>query len=262
MSLHAGVFAQWRSYRTFSHSSESSSASIPRSLAEPRYPEELSPSGDVRACVRRFGIGAPTCRASPFPAAPSSQAPFGGLRMASRLSAALRELTAALEECGEDPPWVVVPNQFAGSVADQGPVEPKRRPRAAAGSSASSTSAAPSVGSGTAPARASDIVYKQDIRFYIVLCNPQDREAEGLYSGPAAVAWPTVERTLKGQRLAGSGARLKRVQDYQEGLKTWEAARPLRTSWRIQTLWRELAAGARVRSPVALQPCSQGCSQG
>lgn len=76
------------------------------------------------------------------------------------------------------------------------------------------SSSAPVVAPSTA------VCYKTDIRHYIVVVNPSG--PVGYHFGHAGKAWPQVEALLPGNRLAGSGAKLRRVQDREEALKIWE----------------------------------------
>ena len=66
-------------------------------------------------------------------------------------------------------------------------------------------------------------VHNQE-RYYLVLRNDLYPSLRGLWCGSRAVTWRRVESTLRGGRLAGSGAKLKRVQDVQEGQALWAAS--------------------------------------
>ena len=65
-------------------------------------------------------------------------------------------------------------------------------------------------------------VHNQE-RYYLVLRNDLHPSLRGLWCGTKGVTWRRVESTLRGGRLAGSGAKLKRVQDVQEGQALWAA---------------------------------------
>lgn len=72
----------------------------------------------------------------------------------------------------------------------------------------------------------SDVAYHKDIRYYIVLGGGRKPELRGLWSGEASVAWRTLESQLVGGKLAGSGSRLRRVENFSQGLQMWEKQFP------------------------------------
>ncbi len=76
---------------------------------------------------------------------------------------------------------------------------------------------------------ASHIAYHRDVRCYVVVANPADPSTLGFWSGPNPQTWRLLESRLKGKRLLGSGARLQRVQDWEEAQMIWTAAHPSRT---------------------------------
>ena len=87
--------------------------------------------------------------------------------------------------------------------------------------------ATPEVKSGDLPSTAisacgSDVVYHVDWRHYIVVANPTGEL--GYVCGPAASTWPCLEKRLRGGKLAGSGARLRRVESQKEAEEVWKKA--------------------------------------
>lgn len=76
---------------------------------------------------------------------------------------------------------------------------------------------------------ASHIAYHPDVRCYVVIANPADSSALGFWSGPNPQTWRLLESKLKGKRLLGSGARLRRVQSLEEAKQIWATAHPSRT---------------------------------
>ena len=75
------------------------------------------------------------------------------------------------------------------------------------------------------PATASSVAYHRDVRHYVILVNP-DSDIIGYVVGEGAPAWRWIEKTLKGQRLAGSGARLRRVQSEAQAEEIWRQTFP------------------------------------
>ena len=76
---------------------------------------------------------------------------------------------------------------------------------------------------------ASHIAYHRDVRCYVVVSHPSDPSILGFWSGPNPQTWRLLESRLKGKKLQGSGARLRRVQDWEEAQMIWTAAHPSRT---------------------------------
>lgn len=76
------------------------------------------------------------------------------------------------------------------------------------------------------PICGSSVAFHSDTRYYIVLSNPYRPSTEGCWYGPAAFTWRALEKQLRGERLAGSGARLRRVKDLQEARELWTLHRP------------------------------------
>ena len=56
---------------------------------------------------------------------------------------------------------------------------------------------------------------------YVVVKNSHSPGLLGLWSGPKGPTWRKVEETLRGGRLAGSGAKLKKVANPQEAKDYW-----------------------------------------
>lgn len=132
--------------------------------------------------------------------------------MSSRLSQALRELAAALEET-ESEKWELV----SGA-----PEAPKEAATPEVKSGGRDSSPARPAGSTAISACGSDVVYHVDWRHYIVVANPTGEL--GYVCGPAASTWPRLEKRLRGGKLAGSGARLRRVESQKEAEEVWKKA--------------------------------------
>ena len=165
--------------------------------------------------------------------------------MPSRLSLALRELAAALD----DAEWDVV-----GSTATSPPASPKGKGAAraheptlasssAAGSGASVTGPKARAAATRAPAQSrptptsptkeaqqevsgSTVAYRQDWRIYVVIANPQQPERVGVAQGPGADTWRRLEKTLPGGRLSGSAVRLRRVESLRTRTVALERSTP------------------------------------
>ena len=142
--------------------------------------------------------------------------------MRGRVAKALEELAKAVRECADDE-WEVVEAE-KGEIGEKGsgsaevvcvPKEPEEPPCAA--------------GSKTGrEAVASDICYHKDWRIYVVLANPNDQNSVGCWEGPNPQTWKAIEKTLRGGSLAGSGARLRRVEDFKQAVKLWKEVFPTR----------------------------------
>ena len=133
--------------------------------------------------------------------------------MSQRLVAAVAELAEAVAELSVAPKradsWELV-SEGEKAAAPKSKVEPP--------TSSVKASLPPSSTPVVAPSTA--VCYKADIRHYIVVVNPGG--PVGYHFGEAGRAWPQVEALLPGQRLAGSGAKLRRVQDREAALVIWE----------------------------------------
>ena len=57
---------------------------------------------------------------------------------------------------------------------------------------------------------------------YLVTSNPEHPALVGLWSGSSASTWRKVESTLRGGRLFGSGAKVKKVKSLEEAMQLWE----------------------------------------
>ena len=122
--------------------------------------------------------------------------------MLGKLAVALRSIASALEEIEENKSqagWELVEEQedSAAGVTGQQPI--------------ASQPCGSDVG---------------DTRFYTVLSGGKRPELRGLWSGEASVTWKTLESKLEGGRLAGSGSRLRRVENFSQGLQMWEKQFP------------------------------------
>ena len=165
--------------------------------------------------------------------------------MPSRISSALRELAAALE----DAEWDVV-----GSPTTSPPASPKGKvaarareptsssssaaasgardtgPKARAAATRASAQSRPTLASPTKEAQeevsGSAVAYRQDWRIYVVLANPKQPERVGVAQGPGSETWRRLEKTLPGGRLSGSAVRLRRVESLQHAQRLWNEAHP------------------------------------
>lgn len=138
--------------------------------------------------------------------------------MVPRLTLALEELAAALKEVKQSEVWEVI----------AGEVEPALSAAASelAGFARGGDKAASSekVG-GSVEITGTTVAHHSDIRHYLVFKNPGSSKI-GYICGPAATTWGKVERCLRGQKLSGSGARLRRVADLNEAQKLWAMSFP------------------------------------
>lgn len=129
-----------------------------------------------------------------------------------RLTRALREL--ALEETEQGELWEVVrgPTEESSdsAAASETAVAPKSKakPEAKAKSSTSSSSAS------TSP-------HPRDWRCYVITHHPHGKV--GFVEGLGPTTWTKIEGILPGNRLAGSGARLRRVGNREEALELWRS---------------------------------------
>lgn len=154
--------------------------------------------------------------------------------MRSRVADILEGLAAALRV--EDEEWEVV-SQGSGDKAE---VKVEGAPYTAVGLQAgeptansgeevpSSSLQQPILPTSTGPS-ASQIAYHPDVRCYVVIANPADSSTLGFWCGPNPQTWRLLESKLRGKRLLGSGARLRRVQNLEEAKRIWSAAHPSRT---------------------------------
>lgn len=134
--------------------------------------------------------------------------------MSERLQKALRELALALEEVDSES-WELVTSEPGTTSVSETLTEslPKARDKVEPAHSTSS------LGTG---ATASNIAYHEDYRHYIITKHPLNQV--GYLSGPGATTWKKLEKTLPGNRLAGSGARLRRVESREEAQRIWTMA--------------------------------------
>lgn len=65
-----------------------------------------------------------------------------------------------------------------------------------------------------------------EVRYYLVFSNPGDHSSVGLWEGPHPQTWAALERTLRGGKLLGSGARLVRMPSRQAAVERWEREAP------------------------------------
>lgn len=134
----------------------------------------------------------------------------------------MEELAKAVRQSSDDE-WEVVEAEVAEVVKGSGtpPVEEKSSqvPEGSVGAEDPKTGR---------EAIASDVCYHKDWRIYIVLANPNDPESLGCWEGPNPQTWKAIEKTLRGGRLAGSGARLRRVEDLKAAAKLWKDVFPCR----------------------------------
>ena len=133
--------------------------------------------------------------------------------MSDRISRALRELASALDEveaaAGSDSPrsssaWSVL----AGEAA------------ARASTSGSRTGTEGGVGPSSA------VSYHSDLRHYVIIKDPNSPTRVGYLVGEGAATWRWIEGGLRDGRLAGSGAKLRRVKSKQEAATVWAEAFP------------------------------------
>ena len=133
-----------------------------------------------------------------------------------RLARALRDLAAALEATqaedsqGENN-WEVVGESEEGASSEQPPSSSLPQPK----SKAKAKSSGPR-------ATGSTVAYREDWRCYVIVGHPSG--LLGFVEGPGATTWRKIESSLLNQRLAGSGARLRRVANKEEALDVWRAA--------------------------------------
>ena len=74
----------------------------------------------------------------------------------------------------------------------------------------------------------STVAYHRDVRCYLVFSNPHDPKSVGFWKGENPSTWKRIEATLKNQSLAGSGARLRRVDSKQQAEELWKKSFPSR----------------------------------
>jgi hypothetical protein len=61
-----------------------------------------------------------------------------------------------------------------------------------------------------------------ETRYYCVFQNPFRPTSAGIWLGTAPAVWSEIEAELKGQKLAGSGAYLRRAPSEKEAQEMWE----------------------------------------
>lgn len=132
-----------------------------------------------------------------------------------RIARALRELAEALDDTENGEQWEVVRESLEGSLASAAASEAVASPKAKAKSkpkakAASSTSSTSSV---TSP-------HPRDWRCYVITHHPHGKV--GFVEGLGPATWTKIEGILPGNRLAGSGARLRRVASRAEALELWK----------------------------------------
>ena len=76
------------------------------------------------------------------------------------------------------------------------------------------------------PAASSAKKPERDLRLYLVTQNDHNEDLLGLHVGSGSAAWYQLERQLRGGRLAGSGARLRRFKTVKEAQQAWKEAFP------------------------------------
>ena len=182
--------------------------------------------------------------------------------MPSRISAALRELAAALEDSEWDQVSVPPSSRPASPVDERSRRERRSEvsqvlaavsqatAEASASSSTSSACSSRPVGekkdagpearakasrekprarpsqSSQALVTGSQVAYREDIRTYVIIANPRQPDRVGCVQGSGSTTWRRLEETLPGGRLSGSAVRLRRVENWQHALQVWEAAHP------------------------------------
>ncbi len=146
--------------------------------------------------------------------------------MSDRLSRAVSELAAALQEIEENGDWEVVGE--TGSTKIPIVAHPSGSGRADFSSRAEVNQDSSEVKqeAGAKEPCGSDIAYKRDWRCYIILQNPADPSIEGFVEGPNPETWQRIESRLAGRKLRGSGARLRRVENKVEAEKVWRSVFP------------------------------------
>ena len=138
--------------------------------------------------------------------------------MVTRLALALEELAEALREVKEVEGWELI----AGDVAPALKAATSELSSFSRGGEKSAEVKKASVAAGVS---GTTVAYHCDIRHYLVLVNPGSLKV-GYICGPAATTWAKVERCLRGQKLTGSGARLRRVAGLSEAQKLWSKSFP------------------------------------
>lgn len=149
-----------------------------------------------------------------------------------RLSRALRELAAALDEvnaaAAEDPVLRSGLSASSSSGTSSGQQQ-LQLPRPRGERKGVPTAAAPKATGAATRAFSpggSSVAYRTDHRCYIVVSNPRVPDFVGFFEGEGAAAWKAIERQLPGGRLSGSSVRLRRVPSRQVAEQVWDAAWP------------------------------------
>lgn len=131
-----------------------------------------------------------------------------------RFVRAARELAEALQEIASGSEFEVVghPSDLPST--------------SSAGFSGAAPTAPPELcaSSGTEEPGANPPCSSVEVRHYIILKHPKG--LIGYIAGPSPATWWKVEETLPNQRLAGSGARLRRVADKKEAQEVWSKQFP------------------------------------
>ena len=131
------------------------------------------------------------------------------------IAEALRSLAKALDQIEAEEAadrWEVVSREEAG--VDKGACVEGKEQTASSGQDSGEL------------ATGSLVAYKIDIRHYVVLAQPEYPQDLGYWSGPAATTCRRIESKLRNQRLAGSRARLRRVDSKAQALDLWKQAHP------------------------------------
>ncbi|CAE7427492.1 unnamed protein product, partial [Symbiodinium sp. KB8] len=135
-----------------------------------------------------------------FSQAPAEVSDFG---MSGRLSRALRDLAAALDEVDAaakesersfSATLVGPPSSSSGGGTEKGP---ERAAGSGPQARAQATRTAESVRPTTEPT-ASSVAYRQDVRSYVIVSNPKNPSFVGYYEGQGASAWRAIESRLEG----------------------------------------------------------------
>lgn len=150
--------------------------------------------------------------------------------MVQPLIEALRNLTIALREFRASEHWEIVDHEGARAFEEAtfelaAATSLVDRPRNGTSAAPAVAEAATSGVTGTSSPTPTQDTWGADIRHYVVLSNPGSGKV-GYISGPSSSTWCYVESTLKGGRLSGSGARLRRVEDRSQAAAAWATAYP------------------------------------
>lgn len=137
--------------------------------------------------------------------------------MTSRLSRAVKELAEALREVESNGSWEVVSEEGSEKSDGREQIEVQGPAKAAKSKEVQVETVAPR-----------EAPFPQDWRQYVIFSNPNRPEAVGFVEGAGVATWIKIEKTLRGGKLYGSGARLRRVQSRAEAEQQWVKAFPYR----------------------------------